>query len=65
MASPRKNIPQPRRTGRRGLPSMSERQLSAYFIARDALRRLRDAAMKPAEDSSSTISNASIEAASR
>jgi hypothetical protein len=48
MAITRKNPAQPRRASRRGLPSMTERQLSAYFIARDTLRRLRDAGMKSA-----------------
>ena len=31
---------------RRARPSMTERQLQAYFLARDTVRRLRDAAMR-------------------
>ena len=31
---------------RRARPSMTERQLHAYFLARDTVRRLRDAAMR-------------------
>lgn len=33
---------------RRARPSMTERQLHAYFLARDTVRRLRDAAMRTA-----------------
>ena len=34
-----------RGASRRARPSMTERQLHAYFLARDTVRRLRDAAM--------------------
>ncbi len=49
MADPPSSAPQRRsrrRPAARGLPSMSERQLDAYFQARDALRRVR-AAVSP------------------
>lgn len=35
-----------RRASRRAPPVMTERQLHAYFLARDTVRRLRDAAMR-------------------
>jgi len=35
-----------RDSSRRARPSMTERQLHAYFLARDTVRRLRDAAMR-------------------
>ena len=44
MASTPRSTPQRRsrrRSSARGLPSMSERQLDAYFQARDTLRRIR------------------------
>jgi hypothetical protein len=37
-----------RGSSRRARPSMTERQLHAYFLARDTVRRLRDAAMRTA-----------------
>ena len=33
------------RRATRGIPSMTERQLDAYLMARDTLRRLRDAGL--------------------
>ena len=35
------------RRAARGIPSMTERQLDAYLMARDTLRRLRDAGRLP------------------
>lgn len=35
-----------RGASRRARPSMTERQLQAYFLARDTVRRLRDAALR-------------------
>ncbi len=40
----------PRGTTRSVLPTMTERELDAYLLARDTLRRLRDAGWQAAFD---------------
>ena len=45
MATNQRSTSSVRRAPRRGLPSMTERQLDAYLLARDTLRRLRDAGL--------------------
>lgn len=46
MADPTTSFRYVRRASPRGRPSMTERQLDAYLMARDVLRRLRHAGQR-------------------